>query len=52
MSSNYKSLTVEEKLFDNAALLPEVIKLLNEGHTVTLDSVCDLSWKTDATVPY
>lgn len=36
MSSNYKSLTVEEKLFDNAALLPEVIKLLNEGHTVTL----------------
>ena len=47
MSSNYKSLTVEEKLFDNAALLPEVIKLLNEGHTVT-----DLSWKTDATVPY
>lgn len=36
MSSNYKSLAVEEKFFDNAILLPEVVNLLNEGHTVTL----------------
>ena len=36
MPSDYKSLSVEEKFFDNALLLPEVVKLLNEGHTVTL----------------
>ena len=29
-------LKVEERLFANAQFLPEVVKLLNEGHTVTL----------------
>lgn len=27
---------MKEKLYENAALLPELIKLINEGHTITL----------------
>ena len=43
---------ITEIQFPNAEFLPEVVKMLNEGHTVTLrlrGSPCVRSWKTIAT---
>ncbi len=36
MQQNHSHIKIKEVQFENAVLLPEIVKMMNEGHTVTL----------------